>query len=235
MKMNATWRWLALGGLGALLSGCMSQSVTPGHAMTPVRSGPGAMQAVPGPMAHPPVPARCTPQDAMVNYHQPAACSEAGGKCSANESRVVTYHPACREPVKVIAVGHGTISNQSYTYSAGQQKLMAMRAARVDAYRVLAEQVSGFRVSGNTTLSAMATQSDVVRAQVDAFLRGARLVSLQPVGDGMIYEATVELELPAEFIDRMSAMAPGGPTVSVNGHATQGCVGLACGQPVNRF
>jgi hypothetical protein len=75
---------------------------------------------------------------------------------------------------------------------------MAMRAAQVDAYRSLAEQVHGFRVWGNTAVSAFVTQNDSVRTYVDAFIRGARVVSMTAIGDGN-FEATVELTLPEDF------------------------------------
>jgi hypothetical protein len=102
-------------------------------------------------------------------------------------------------PAKFMAVGYG--SQGSYTqYNIGQQKLMAMRAAQVDAYRSLAEQVHGFRVWGNTAVSAFVTQNDSVRTYVDSFIRGARIVSMTSIGDGN-FEATVELTLPPDFIE----------------------------------
>jgi hypothetical protein len=75
---------------------------------------------------------------------------------------------------------------------------MAMRAAQIDAYRSLAEQVHGFRVWGNTAVSDFVTQNDSVRTYVDAFIRGARLVGMVSIGDGN-FEATVELSLPPNF------------------------------------
>lgn len=102
-------------------------------------------------------------------------------------------------PVKVTAVGHGTLSNAQYgMYNPSQQKLLAMRAAKLDAYRSLAEQVYGFRLTGSTTISAFASQRDYVRVQVDAYVRGARVVEVKQLGDGS-YEARVEAELPADI------------------------------------
>jgi len=60
----------------------------------------------------------------------------------------------------------------------GRCQRLAGRAAQVDAYRNLAEQVYGFRVWGNTTVSAFVTQNDAVRTYVDAFIRGARVVGM---------------------------------------------------------
>jgi outer membrane protein FlgP len=106
-------------------------------------------------------------------------------------------------PLKLLAVGHG--SPGAYTqYTHAQQRLMAMRAAQVDAYRNLAEQVYGFRVWGGTSVSAFATQNDSVRSYVDAFIRGARLVTMTSIADGN-FEATVELEVSPQFYHCMTS------------------------------
>lgn len=102
-------------------------------------------------------------------------------------------------PVKVTAIGHGTVSTQQYSqYNAAQLRAMGMRAAKLDAYRNLAEQVYGFRLSGATTISAFASQRDYVRVYVDAYVRGARVVEVTALPDGS-YQAKVEAELPADL------------------------------------
>jgi hypothetical protein len=106
---------------------------------------------------------------------------------------------AVETPNKFLAIGYG--SQNSYSqYTAGQQKLMAMRAAQVDAYRNLAEQVHGFRVWGNTAVSAFVVQNDGVRTYVDSFIRGARVINTTAIGDGN-FEVTVELTLPTDFAE----------------------------------
>ncbi len=100
-------------------------------------------------------------------------------------------------PIKLQAVGHGTPG--AYTqYTHAQQRLMAMRAAQVDAYRNLAEQVYGFRVWGGSSVSAFTTQNDTVRSYVDTTIRGARLVNMTTIADGN-FEATVELDVTPQF------------------------------------
>lgn len=106
--------------------------------------------------------------------------------------------PLVATPNKIQATGYGSQGGYAQ-YTAGQQKLMAMRAAEVDAYRKLAERVHGFRVTGNTAVSAFATQSDSVRTYVDSFIRGARVVGVIAIADGN-YEATVELDITPQFI-----------------------------------
>jgi hypothetical protein len=100
---------------------------------------------------------------------------------------------------KLLATGYGNSGSYSL-YTAGQAKLMAMRAAKVDAHRNLAEQVHGVRVFGNTAVSSFVAQNDTVRTYVDSFIRGARVVSATEIGDGN-FEATVELELTPTFYD----------------------------------
>lgn len=124
------------------------------------------------------------------------------------------------------AVGRGAVATPGQmsggTLSQGQMKLMAMRAAQVDAYRALAERVYGLSISGGTTVSAFASQSDSIRAFVDAFIRGARVTSVVAQADG-IYEATVELPMPVAFLDCVARRA--------EGMDAPGCQKLASGVP----
>lgn len=93
---------------------------------------------------------------------------------------------------KITAIGYG--SSSSYDrYTDGQKKLMAMRASKLDAYRALAEQVYGVRVTGNSTVGAMAVQNDNFRVSVDAYVRGARVTNVIQMADGN-YETTVEMD-----------------------------------------
>ena len=124
-------------------------------------------------------------------------------------------------PSKLVAVGYGAVGNYSQ-YTQGQQKLMAMRAAQVDAYRNLAEQVYGFRVWGTTAVSAFATQNDTIRTYVDAFVRGARVVNTTSIADGN-FETTVELVLSPQFFDCVEHSNRCGIRVSAPVCATPGC------------
>lgn len=127
---------------------------------------------------------------------------------------------------RFLAVGYGATGGNASQYTLGQQKLMAMRAARVDAYRALAEQVYGFRVFGNTAVSAFSTQNDNVRTYVDSFIRGARVVNMTPVADGN-FEATVELELTPAFFSCLNNSATCSPPLATqreNLCAASGCV-----------
>jgi len=58
-----------------------------------------------------------------------------------------------------------------------QGRLLAERAAKADAMRKLAERIRGVRISANTTVRDFVTQADVINAQLEARLVGARQVS----------------------------------------------------------
>lgn len=127
------------------------------------------------------------------------------------------------QPIKMSATGHGSIGSYSSRQNSTQQKLMAMRAAKLDAYRNLAEQVYGFKISGSTTVNAFAAQNDTVRSHVEAFIRGAKIVDISVSDDG-IYEATVELQLPPDFSDCILR-----GTCFPQPEALTGCAGPGCG------
>ncbi len=101
--------------------------------------------------------------------------------------------------VKLTAIGYGNMGVFE-GYTPGQRRLMAMRAAKLDAYRALAEQVHGVRVTGNSTVAAMVSQNDSFRVLVDAYVRGAKVASITPMAENN-YETVLELELGSDFFE----------------------------------
>ncbi len=77
-------------------------------------------------------------------------------------------------------------------YTEAQKRLMAKRAARVDALRNLAEMIYGVRIDSQTTVRDFVTQSDVIRSRLSALIQGAREVSYIEHPDGTA-EVTVEI------------------------------------------
>ncbi|TCP61357.1 hypothetical protein EV663_10575 [Rhodovulum bhavnagarense] len=77
--------------------------------------------------------------------------------------------------------------------STNEKRLMAIRAARLDAMRDLAEQVHGIRLSGESTLRDTAMRNDLLFAQVQGEIRGARTVRITPK-DGDTFEVVLELD-----------------------------------------
>lgn len=124
--------------------------------------------------------------------------------------------PLCAAPssVRVSAVGYGSTSALT-GLTPGQKKLLGMRASKMDAYRSMAEQVAGVRVTGNTTVADMMSKNDGLRVAVDAYVRGARVVTVTPMSDGN-YETILEVELDNQFYSaacQPQAMSSQGPAV----------------------
>lgn len=90
------------------------------------------------------------------------------------------------------ATGYSVISAQNHRNPA-QQRLLAIRAAKLDAYRSLTEQVYGLNLNATTTVADMTVQSDTFRSRVEGVIYGAKLVSISPAGDDT-YETTLSLD-----------------------------------------
>ena len=100
--------------------------------------------------------------------------------------------PMTQQSSKLVATGYAVISIQNHRNPA-QQRLLAIRASKLDAYRALTEQVYGQQLDANTTVADMTVMSDTFRARVEGLVYGAVLVSITPVGDDT-YETTLSLD-----------------------------------------
>ena len=91
----------------------------------------------------------------------------------------------------IIATGYAVISVQKADTPA-QQRILSIRASKLDAYRSLMEQVYGQYLDANTTVAQMVVQNDTFKARVQGVIYGAKLVSITPVGDDT-YETSLSL------------------------------------------
>ena len=92
----------------------------------------------------------------------------------------------------ITATGYAVVSVQSHRNQA-QQRLMAIRASKLDAYRSLTEQVYGQQLDASATVADMVLTSDTFRTRVEGVIYGAKLVSITPVGEDT-YETTLSLD-----------------------------------------
>jgi hypothetical protein len=100
--------------------------------------------------------------------------------------------PMVEKRETLVATGYAVISVQNHKNPA-QQRLLAIRASKLDAYRSLTEQVYGQQLDATTSVADMTVMSDTFRAKVEGVVYGAVLVSIAPVGDDT-YETTLSLD-----------------------------------------
>ena len=100
--------------------------------------------------------------------------------------------PLVEKRETLTATGYAVISVQNHRNPA-QQRLMAIRASTLDAYRALTEQVYGQQIDATSTVADMTVTSDSFRAKVEGVIYGAILVSITPVGEDT-YETTLSLD-----------------------------------------
>lgn len=79
-----------------------------------------------------------------------------------------------------------------------QARLMAIRAARVDALRKLAERIKGLRLTSQTQVRDFVAESDVITTELNAELVGAEEVGTYLHHDELIAEVT--LRIPTEKV-----------------------------------
>ena len=105
-----------------------------------------------------------------------------------------------RLPVKVVeiptitGVGFSAVSIQPGK-NLNQKRIMAIKAARLDALRQLTEQIHGIQISGSTKIAEAIVQSDTLRADIQGVILGARTVKIEPSSSDT-YEVVVEIDRP---------------------------------------
>lgn len=90
------------------------------------------------------------------------------------------------------AVGYASISEQKGRNS-DEKQVRAMRASKIDAYRELAEQVYGMRVSGRADLKDQRLGTEITSGAVDGVIRGAEVVRSYKVEDTYVTELRLDI------------------------------------------
>ena len=101
-------------------------------------------------------------------------------------SQYNTRSDAFKDESDIIIVkvtGYGAPKN---TFAnAAQRRLMTMRASEIDAYRKVAEQVSGIYISGDSDLNNFMAGNDRLRTQINTFIQGASITHQEILDDGV--------------------------------------------------
>jgi hypothetical protein len=97
------------------------------------------------------------------------------------------------------AVGIGAPPDQ--TAGRINARPMALRAAKVDAYRNLLEITKGVQVDSTTLVRNYTVESDVINTQVEGLVKGAYVVDQQYMSDG-----TVEIKLRMPIYGNLSGI-----------------------------
>ncbi len=99
-------------------------------------------------------------------------------------------------PITIRATGSGAPPPSAI--NPAQARLMAERAAKLDGYRNLLEQAYGVNISSSSTVRDFILQNDTIRARVEAFIKGAKIIDTRHLSDGSV-EVEMELTLGYEF------------------------------------
>lgn len=86
------------------------------------------------------------------------------------------------QTLQFTGLGLSQVSTQPGS-SINERRLMAIRAARMEAIRDLTEQIHGIRISSESMLRDQVLRSDTVRGLVAGEIRGARTLRITPKGD----------------------------------------------------
>lgn len=170
------------------LSGCATVSVTDPLA-TPKRPLPLRLAGIPwerGSILRQPVPA-----SAKSPVSAQAMRSLVTVRPIEDMPRAADVTP--REP-DMTALGFASITAQAGSDPA-QRRLQAARAAKLDAYRNLAEQLYGVEFASDSVIADSRVREDHIRTRISGVIAGAEVVALEPLGNDS-YQATVRLPGP---------------------------------------
>lgn len=92
----------------------------------------------------------------------------------------------------VTAKGFGTVDMEKAVNKA-QAKMMAKRAAVLDAQRQLSETVRGVQLTGGTTVQEYEVKSDLVATRVKDILQGAFIIDSKIESESRSYAAEVTM------------------------------------------
>jgi len=93
---------------------------------------------------------------------------------------------------RITAVGNGAPPETAVNEA--QARLMARRAAQLDALRNLAEKIKGIHITSRTLVRDFITESDEIQSRVEAIIKGAKIIEEKERDDGS-WQVTVSLDM----------------------------------------
>lgn len=99
-------------------------------------------------------------------------------------------------PVILTATGSGIPPPNVVNTSQG--RLMALRAARVEALRNLLEQAHGVSITSDSTIKDFVLKNDIIKSKVESFVKGAWIAEERQLADGTV-EVDMEIALGIGF------------------------------------
>tara|TARA_B110001469_G_scaffold110170_1_gene111758 strand:+ start:163 stop:696 length:534 start_codon:yes stop_codon:yes gene_type:complete len=136
-----------------------------------------------------------------LQHPRPTLQSQQGGLQNAQSifaERTAENDPSYFAP-KLKAIGFASVAVQP-SKNLNQRRLLAIRAAKLDAYRVLAEQIHGVQLDSETTVAEAILTSDILSSAVRGTVMGAETVKIEPT-DADTY--LVELSVSQTHVDRL--------------------------------
>ena len=140
-------------------------------------------------VADPLAPVKRLQQQAKPKYVIQTAPTN--GKVAAAAMVPAVSLEAGRTSADIVVVGFASVTAQSGGDLA-QRRVQAARAAKLDAYRNLAEQIYGVQFSSQSLVEDGQVHQDLIQTRIAGAIRGAELVSVEPLGADS-YQATVRL------------------------------------------
>ena len=134
-------------------------------------------------------------------HPRPTLQSQQGGLQNAESifaERSIAGDPTYFAPT-IKAIGFSSVAVQP-SKNLNQRRLMAIRAAKLDAFRVLAEQIHGVQLDSETTVQEAMITSDKLSSAVRGTIMGAETVKIEPT-DADTY--LVELSVSQTHVDRL--------------------------------
>ena len=146
----------------------------------------------------------CSLKVKQRNHQASVAAQPVSDECKSPASQSINFYLQSSdstervETARVEAIGYGAPPKKYYPEY--QRRLMAMRAAKIDAYRSLAETINGLRIWGGATLGDMAIKNDNYRVFLNSYVRGAKVEKVKERQDGN-YEAYVSTIVDQSFLN----------------------------------